>query len=113
MDTQALLAELRARFLERIDGERQRFSALLALPLSHKRIESARSLAHRIAGGGGTFGLDAVSVAAARLDDALARGIDHQDALRALHRAIETARTPEADSEAAMPDHSRVAETVN
>lgn len=96
----ALFDELRQRFLERIDADRLRFATLLAWPVNEPRRRSARMLAHRIAGGGGTLGLERISLVAAGLERALGAGIDHRPALRDLHEAIELALVGEANREA-------------
>ena len=59
------LQVLQARFVERSRGD----AVSLTEALTTGDLDLIRSVAHRLAGGGGTLGLPAVSVAAAALEE--------------------------------------------
>lgn len=62
------LAALRVKFIERSVGDCEQLLRLLGVDAPD--LTPIGAIAHRLAGGGGTVGLPAVSVAAAALEDA-------------------------------------------
>ena len=85
-----VLAELRARFLQRCVSDLARLRNLS----SQGRLASdeLKALAHSLAGAAGTFGFPEISACAGRLDDAFADGRQpHRRDIAALEAALDSA----------------------
>lgn len=67
-----IMAELRARFLERCAGDLERIAALR--DRDALAAEEMQGLVHGLAGAAGTFGFPGISAAAGACDDAFAGG---------------------------------------
>jgi HPt (histidine-containing phosphotransfer) domain-containing protein len=67
-----VLAELKARFLNRCVGDLERIEHLLGRGVLNA--DELQGLAHRLAGAAGTFGFPEISAAAGDCDDAFAQG---------------------------------------
>ena len=90
------LDELRARFLDRANVDRERLRALLVSDEKCDR-RDASALAHRLVGAGGTFGFAAIGRAAARLEKAIdTRGDERARAFEDLSLAIDEATSQQA-----------------
>ena len=96
-----VLADLQKRFLERSRAECERLSALLAVPAAEQNLQEAIAIAHRLAGGGGTFALPGISDAALCLEESLRTSTNPRSRLAALEAAI-----TDAERHSAPPAHA-------